>query len=534
VLDNFEQVIDAAPLVTDLLTAAPRLKVLVTSREVLRLSGETDYPVPPLSLPDPKRLPPLERFTQYEAVALFIERAEAVKPAFTVTDENALAVAEICCRLDGLPLAIELAAARVRALPPQRMLAELNHRLSFLMGGARDLPARQKTLRGAIDWSYELLTGDEQKLFRRLAVFVGGSTLEAIEAVCNMEDDLSVLEIVESLVGKSLVKQTEAHGEPRFGMLETIREYAGDEMIAAGDEERVRERHRDYFLALAEEVEPKLMGSEQAEWLRRLDEEHENLRTGLDWSLTEAGSEGGLRLCGALARFWFTRGHLAEGRGWCVRVLGKAGGDERTPARAKALNAEGALAHFQGDYPAARARFEEALAIMRELGDRRGIASSLNGLGNVAHEQGDFAPARALYEESLAIWRELGNRRGIARSLAGLGNVTHEQGDFAPAQALYEESLAIWRELGDRRAIAHSLNNLGNVAYVHGVYSAARALYVESLATSVELSERRAIAYSLEGLAEVVAALGAPPPRCPHLGRRGATAGGDRIAAAAK
>ena len=290
-------------------------------------------------------------FTQYEAVALFIERAVAVKPAFAVTNENAPAVAEICHRLDGLPLAIELAAARVRVLPPQRMLAELGHRLSFLMGGARDLPARQKTLRGAIDWSHDLLTGAEQKLFRRLAVFVGGCALEAIEAVCNIENDLTVLETLESLVGKSLVKQTEAHGEPRFAMLETIREYAGDKLIAAGDEERVRERHRDYFLALAEEAEPKLMGAEQAAWLQRLEEEHENLRAALDWSLAEAGSEGGLRLCGALQRFWLTRGHLSEGREWCVRVLGKAGAEERTPERAKALNAAGALAFFRATIP---------------------------------------------------------------------------------------------------------------------------------------------------------------------------------------
>jgi tetratricopeptide (TPR) repeat protein len=304
------------------------------------------------------------------------------------------------------------------------------------------------------------------------------------------------------------VKQAEVHGEPRFAMLETIREYAGDRLLAVGEVERVRERHRDYFLALAEEAEPKLKGAEQAEWLRRLEGEHENLRASLDWSLAEAGSEGGLRLCGALARFWFTRGHLSEGREWCVRALSKAGGDERTPARAKALNAAGALAHFQGDYPAAQARFEESLAIRRELADRSGIARSLNGLANVAHEQGDFASARTLHEECLAIMRELEDRWGIARSLAGLGNVTHEQRDFASAQALYEESLAIWRELGERRAIAHSLNNLGNVASVQGVYSAARALYAESLATSVELGESRAIAHSLEGLADVNAALG--------------------------
>ena len=239
VLDNFEQVLDAAPLVIDVLTVAPQLKVLVTSREALRLSGETEYPVPPLSIPDPKRLPPLEQFKRYEAVALFIERALAVKPAFAITDENAPAVAELCHRLDGLPLAIELAAAHTRVLPPQRMLVELSHRLNFLVGGARDLPARQKTLRGAIDWSHDLLTATEQKLFRRLAVFVGGSTLDAIEAVGNSEIDLSVLGTVESLVSKSLLKQTDAHGEPRFAMLETLREYAGERLRAAGEEERL-------------------------------------------------------------------------------------------------------------------------------------------------------------------------------------------------------------------------------------------------------------------------------------------------------
>jgi predicted ATPase/class 3 adenylate cyclase/Tfp pilus assembly protein PilF len=503
VLDNFEQVIDAAPLVTDLLTAAPRLKVMVTSREVLRLSGETDYPVPPLSLPDLKRLPPLERLTQYEAVALFIERAVAVKPAFTVTNENAPAVAEICYRLDGLPLAIELAAAHARVLPPQRMLSELSHRLRFLMGGARDLPARQKTLRGAIDWSHELLTGDEQKLFRRLAVFVGGSTLEAIEAVCNIETDLRVLETVESLVGKSLVKQTEAHGEPRFATLETIREYAGDRLAAASDEVSVRERYWDYFLALAEEAEPKSVGTEQAKWLRRLDEEHDNVRSALDWSMAQAGSEGGLRLCGALQRFWWTRGYLSEGREWCARILGKAGAELRTKERAKALKAAGVLAYQQGDYPAARTLDEESLAIHRQLGDRRGIAASLNNLGLVACDQGDFPAARLLHEESLAIVRELGDRKGIANSLNNLANVAYDQGDFAFARELYEESLAIARELGDREGVARVLGNLGNVAKHQGDFPSARALHEESLAIKRELGYRQRIASSLNSLGDL-------------------------------
>jgi predicted ATPase/class 3 adenylate cyclase/Tfp pilus assembly protein PilF len=503
VLDNFEQVIDAAPLVTDLLAAAPRLKVLVTSREVLRLSGETDYPVPPLSLPDLKRLPPLERLTQYEAVALFIERAVAVRASFTVTNDNAPAVAEICYRLDGLPLAIELAAAHARVLPPQRMLSELSHRLTFLMGGARDLPARQKTLRGAIDWSHDLLSGDEQKLFRRLAVFVGGGTLEAIEAVCNIEDDLKILETMESLAGKSLVKQTEALGEPRFATLATIREYAGDRLAAAGDEERVRERYGHYFLALAEEAEPKSVGAEQAKWLRRLDEEHDNLRSALEWSLAQAVSEGGLRFCGALQGFWWTRGYLSEGREWCMRVLAKAGAHERTRERARALKAAGVLAYQQGDYPAARALDEECLAIQRQLGDRRGIAGSLNNLGLVACDQGDFPAARLLHEESLTIVRELGDRKGIANSLNNLGNVAYDQGSFSSARGLYEESLAIARELGDREGVARVLGNLGNVAKHQGDLLSARALHEESLAIKRELGYRQRIASSLNSLADL-------------------------------
>ena len=503
VLDNFEQVIDAAPLLTELLSAAPGLKVLVTSREVLRLSGETDYPVPPLSLPDLRRLPPLNRLTQYEAVALFIERAVAVKPAFTVTNENAAAVAEICYRLDGLPLAIELAAARVRVLPPQRMLAELSHRLSFLMGGARDLPARQKTLRGAIDWSHDLLTADEQKLFRRLSVFVGGCALEAIETVCNVEPALSVLETTESLVGKSLVKQTEAHGEPRFVMLETIREYAKDRLIAAGEAERVRERHRACYLALAEEAKPKLMGAEQAEWLRRLDQEHDNLRSALDWSLIGPSSRGGLRLCGALQRFWWTRGYLSEGRESCVRVLAKKGAQGATQERAQALKTAGVLAYQQGDYPAARALDEESLAIHRLLGDRRGIAGSLNNLGLVACDQGNFSAARALHQESLAIMRDVVDRKGIANSVNNLGNVAFDQGDFFLSRTLYEESLAIARELGDREGIARVLGNLGNVAKHEGDLLSARALHEESLAIKRELGYRQRIASSLNSLADL-------------------------------
>ena len=500
VLDNFEQVIDAAPRISDLLTVAPRLKVMVTSREMLRLYGETDYPVSPLSLPDPKQLPPLERLAHYDAVALFLDRAVAVNPAFALTDENAQAVAEICYRLDGLPLAIELAAARVRVLPPQGMLAELTHRLSFLIGGPRDLPARQQTLRGAIDWSHALLTGVEQQLFRRLSVFVGGCTLDAIQAVCKMEADLSVLGTVESLVGKSLVKQTKVNGEPRFAMLETIREYALEQLVAAAGEGCVRDRHRDYFLALAEDAEPKLIGTQQAAWLHRLEEEHDNLRAGLDWSLAEGEGGEGLRLCGVLRRFWWTRGYVSEGRDWCARMLKKAEGGERTLERAKALSAAGGLAYIQGDYQTAQALETESLGIWRQLGDREGIARSLAGLGNVAFDQGDSPTARSLYQESLAILQVLGHRHGMAVPLNGLGNIAFDEGDYRTAGELYNESLAIMRDLGDPNGTAGLLNALGNIALEKRDHSTAGSLYEECLAIKRQLGDQGGMADALNNL----------------------------------
>jgi len=512
VLDNFEQVIDAAPVVSDLLTAAPRLKVLVTSREVLRLYGESNYPVPPLSVPDPQRLPPLERLTQYEAVALFIDRARAVAPDFAVTNDNAPAVAEICHRLDGLPLAIELAAARVRVLPPQSMLVELSHRLTFVAGRARDLPTRQRTLRGAIDWSHDLLTDDEQKLFRRLGVFVGGCALEAIESICNFDNDLRVLDTMDSLVGKSLLKQSETRGQPRFTMLETIRDYAREKMMADGHVEHLQKRHRDYFMALAMKAAPKLLGAEQADWFGRLDEEHDNLRSVLESSLSQAEPEGSLGLCSALQRFWWTRGHLSEGRAWCARALGGPQAGEPTPARAKALGGAGLLAFWQGDYPSARAQHEEGLAIWRQLGDRRGIGLSLNNLGMLARIQGDYAAARALYEECQVIYRELGDRWGMGSSLMNLGNVFAEQGDYGGSRMQLEGSLAIFRELGDRVSIATALENLGNVAYEQGELASARALHVESLTMRSELGDKLGIVISLERLAAVVASLGDAVP----------------------
>jgi non-specific serine/threonine protein kinase len=509
VLDNFEQVIDAAPVVGALLTAAPRLKVLVTSREVLRVSGEVNVPVPPLSLPDPGSQVPLERLTQYAAVALFIDRALAVNPAFAVTNDNAPALAEICHRLEGLPLAIELAAARARVLAPQRMLVELGNRLAFVTGTARDLTARQRTLRGAIDWSHELLTLDEQKLFRRLAVFVGGFTLEAIVPVCDVEGDLNLLNTIESLVAKSLVKPADV-GQSRFAMLETIRDYAAERLQAAEETAVLRERQRNVFLALAREAIPHLSRANQGVWLDRLESEHDNMRAALDWSLAQANAGEGeaLLLCGALARFWWTRGHLSEGRNWCARALASAGSEGPRVARAGALNGAGALAYYQGDFAAARTLYAEGLALYRELGDQKSIAILTNNLGNVAIEQGDYAHAQQLYEESLVVRREMGDKLGIATALSNLGNALAEQGDYATARARVQESLALDRETGDTSGIAISLNNLGDYACEQGDYPGAKTLYEEALVIKRELGDRVGIAITLTGLGNVLAEQG--------------------------
>jgi predicted ATPase/class 3 adenylate cyclase len=515
-LDNCEHLLDACARVADTLVhQCPGVQILASSREALGIEGEQTYRVPSLSIPDRKQAQTPQTLSTYESVKLFIDRALLVRAGFQVTNQNAPALASVCCHLDGIPLAIELAAARMRSLSVEEIDGRLDHRFRLLTGRSRTALPRHRTLRALIDWSYDLLNEREQRLLQRLSVFVGGWTLAAAEQICTGEgvEDREALDLLTSLADKSLVVVAEQNdGHSRYGLLETVRQYARERLLESGGGEALWERHRDYFLALAEEAAPKLDGPEQTERLRRLEEEHENLRAGLEWSLVEAGSGGGLRLCGALQRFWWTRGHLTEGREWCARALGKAGVEERTPERAKALNAAGVLAYYQGDYPAARGRHEESLAIKRELGDRSGVAASLLNLGNVAHGQGDFASARALLEESLAIRRELGDRRGIAWSLNNLGNVTLDQGDFASARTLFEECLPISRELGDRGNIAISLGNLGEVTHGQGDYPAALALYKESLAIRRELGDQWGVAWSLEGLAAVVAALGGSLP----------------------
>ena len=422
-LDNFEQVLPAAPLVADLLAAAPGIKILVTSRASLGLYGEHDLHVPPLQLPDPKHLPSLDRLSQYEAVRLFIERAQAAKEDFAVTNENAPAVAEICVRLDGLPLAIELAAARVRLLPPRALLQRLSSRLKLLTGGGRNLPARQQTLRGAIDWSYSLLNPAEQTLFARLAVFVGGRTVDAVEAICNAAGDLPIdpLDGVGSLLDKSLLRQEEGpDGEARLVMLETIHEYARERLDVSGEGAALRRQHLAYFLALAEQAEPELRGAAQVAWLHRLETEHENLRAALQWALGTGEAELAVRLASALAWFWEQRSYLSEGRQWLATALALP--HAVAPAvRAKALVGAGLLAFRQGDYAHATSLSEASLARYRELGDQQGMAGALANLGTVATEHRDYARARALLEESLELSRTLEDDEGIARALNHLG-----------------------------------------------------------------------------------------------------------------
>jgi predicted ATPase/class 3 adenylate cyclase len=524
VLDNFEQVLDAAPAVANLLAACPQLKVLVTSRAVLRLSGEHDFAVPPLALPDPVRLPHggglAEGLRQYEAVRLFIERALAAKSDFAVTNENAPAVAEICVRLDGLPLAIELAAARVRVLSPQAMLARLHHRLPLLTGGARDLPARQQTLRAAISWSHDLLDPAERALFRRLAVFAGGWTLEAAEAVCGPPSG-DVLDLLASLVEKSLVRQEALEdGEDRFSMLETIREYAAERLEEAGQAEAQRAAHAGHYLAFAKRAAPELRRSAAAVWVGRLERDHDNVRAALRWALGSGEHETALRLAVAVLMFWYTRGYLTEGRRWLDAGMA-AGAAVPAELRASALSAMGILAWEQGDLAQAAALYQDALMLQRELGDRAGSARTLGNLAWVALHEGDLERAAPLCEESLALFRAMEDDTGTAIALNRLGSLARQRGDLEAARAAYEESLALRRAAGDPRGVAVVTDNLARLALAQGTYERARALFQESLVSARRLGDREGLTSVLEGLAELAVAMGQHEPAATLLASAG-------------
>jgi predicted ATPase/class 3 adenylate cyclase len=552
VLDNFEQVLEAAPTVTELLTAAPELKVLTTSRAPLGLYGEHEFPVPPLSMPDLKRPPPLERLTQYEAVGLFVERARALKPDFSITNESAPAVAEICVRLDGLPLAIELAAARIKMLPPRAMLQRLGSRLKLLTGGARDLPERQRTLRATIEWSHALLDEGERVLFARLSVFSGGRTLEAIEAICDAEGDLPVetFEGVSSLLDKSLLRQEEGPGgEPRFVMLETVHEFAREKLRQSAEAEEIKRVHAEYFLNLAEEADPELRGPDQLQWLERLEAEHDNMRAALTWALELKEVELALRLGGALWWFWWMRSHNSEGRRWLeaalvmdgrgspeVRAMALAGvgylgleqgdldrakevceeglellaheGREASEAKLILLAGLGWVVWEREEYEQAKQLFEESLAPSREMRDTWWLATSLSNLAVVSHFLGNSEKATELYEQSMDLFREQGDKRRLATCLNNLAMVVCSQGELGRAAKLIEESVALLRELGARGVVSIGLCNLGWIALLQDDLGRAADLYRESLSLSWETGVNPVVQRTLEGLACVAGAEG--------------------------
>jgi len=514
-LDNFEQVVSAAPLVGKLLLACPAVKALVTSRTSLRLHGEYEFPVAPLALPGLQERPDAHAIVQSAAVTLFVQRASAIKPGFSLSDANAAVIAAICTRLDGLPLTIELAAARSKLLPPEALLARLQHRLAVLVGGPRDLPARQQTLRNTLQWSYDLLTPDEQRLFRRLSVFAGGCQLAAAEAVCTVAGDvrMNVLDGLASLLDNSLLSQVEHAGEePRFVMLETIREYGLACLDVSGETASITAAHVGYYLALAEAAEPHLLSAEQGRWLKRLEQDHENLRAALIWSLERKDRLSALRLAAALWRFWWMRGYLSEGHRWLEQALAAPAVERDAPlaraVRAKALGGAGVLAHYQGDDQRASRYCEESLSVFRALGDRRGIASALSGLALIARSKHAFGQARLLYEESLALLRDRDDQWQLADTLFSLARLCGFQQDYRAAHAFCEEGLALFRTLGDQRNVALTLLAQGYLAFLQEDYATAHQLVQEGLPILRALGDRGGIGRSLYGLAEVALARG--------------------------
>ena len=510
VLDNFEQVIPAAPFLARLLASIPGLTAVVTSRVPLNVRGECEYPVRPLALPDAAETHTPEALLRYSAVRLFTDRARAIRPDFALTGSNAPVVAEICRKLDGLPLAIELAASRSRILSPEAMLPRLERRLKLLTGGPIDLPARQQTLRAAIAWSHDLLTGDERRLFRTLSAFSGGCTVRALESVCvgpfRLEGEL--FDALASLVEKSLLRQDETvAGEPRFTMLQTIREYAREKLEEAGEVDAIEARHAEFYCALAEEARPRLRGAEHARWLDLLEREHDNFRAALGSALARGDTGIAARTAAALERFWMTRGDLREGRMWLGKVLAGSG-DCPPEVRAQVLAGAGTLARQQGDHAAAWEAFQQSLAIFRSLEDRRGIAMALTNLGAVAGERAEYDRAAEVLEEALAVLREVGESRLMAKVLTNLGVVAEMRGDTLRATRLYEESLALCREGGDSMGEGLALSNLGHLAYDRGELDRATELFRESLRLARREHQPYNAAHEMANLALVELAAG--------------------------
>ncbi len=507
-LDNCEHLLAPCAHVADtLLRGCPSLRILATSREALGIGGEALYPVPSLSLPDAGRALPVEQLGQYEAVRLFTVRARAVLPSFTLNERNAQAVAQISQRLDGIPLAVELAAARVKSLPVEQIAARLDDRFRLLTGGSRTALPRHQTLRAAMEWSYDLLGADERAVLRRTSVFGGGFTLDAAETVCASPDvpERDVLDLVTRLVDKSLVVAEGRDKEGRYLLLDTVREYGLSQLLESGEANATRRRHRDWCLALAEQARPEFFrGPEPKAWLERLDLEHDNLRAALAWSDADPeGGDAGLKIAAGLWRFWEIRGYLVEGRRWLERMLTRSTGSI-SELRANALTGAGVLAYIQGDYRAAFAFHEESLLLHRRLGDPHAIAYAANNLANAAVQQKDYARARSLYEEMLSLGRESGDWRGMAFGLINLADVAAHQEEYAEAQSLYEKSLAIFNQIDDRWGAAYALDNFGLMTCRRFDYSTAASLYARALAISRDLGDRRAIARTLTHLADAV------------------------------
>ena len=505
VLDNVEHLIAAAPLIGELLSAAPRLKVLATSRTPLRLRAEREYPVPPLGLPPRQPPPPLEELAQYEAVRLFIERAQAVKPDFALDDETAPAVAEICWRLDGLPLAIELAAARVRLLPPHAMLARLEQRLPLLTGGPRDAPARHRTLRDTIAWSYDLLDPDEQMLFRRLAVFAGGCTMEAAEVVGNHDGTLDALAGVERLSEQSMLRQEEgSRGEPRFAMLETIREFGLEQLAASGEDSAIRDAHAAAMMALAEAAAPNLEGPEQRAWSTRLEADYANLREAFRWLRSQRWVEDILRL-GARIKWFLCLFHAAEAGVWVEDALAQ-GRDVPWPLRADGLSAAGHLRRFQGDVRGAVSFHEEELALRRRSGDDAGLGRVLLALGLEAIELGEPSASNEYLVEALARLRANEDRWGVGMLLAVLGEQSRAVGDFEAAAQHYDESVRMHRSIGDLYHVVLNLSTLALTVVRLGDLRQAQEHALTAVATAQEGGLDHALVVALAALAEVAVA----------------------------
>jgi non-specific serine/threonine protein kinase len=524
-LDNVEHLIAAAPALAHLIELCPALTLLATSRQPLHLRAEWEYPVTPLALPDLRELPAPGELGRIPAIDLFVRRAESARHAFALTPDNARAIAEVAVRLDGLPLAIELAAARVKVLSPAQLLARLEPRLPLLTGGAQDLPARQQTMRATIDWSHGLLTPAERRLFRRMAVFSGGFTLDAAEYVGAQpagdrhhaaEPAPTVLDELSSLVDKSLLRgfeQEQDHGNdpntnaPRFGMLETIREYGLESLAAAGEEEDARVRHAAWCLELAERAAPELTGPDQQHWLTYLESEHDNLRAALGWAMGRRDAETAMRLGGAMHRFWDFRGHYAEGRRWLEQALALDNAkDVSPPARAKALMAAGALAHFQGDYERALELETAALELYRLLEDLAGIAATHRYLGMVARAQRDYERATALDEEALRLYHVVGDLSGVNAALNNLGLTAWICGDYDRAAVFLDEALALARRRGTNHSAAIALSNLSLVAQARRDYESASARQAEALELYRLLGSLDGLAHCYENFALIAAA----------------------------